>query len=438
MDFIKTNNHLVNTLLFPGSIMISSYDTETFVNNYSSDHDLDFDPDELQLLYIPFTSTKLLNVCNVPKYIPCLLKIARKNAGNVMVIHMHGNACDLNHISMCATRESYSLNCHYLIVEYPQYGISAGSPSESVIDEILYAVYDFVINQLRVPTHKVVLIGRSIGTGPVTKLAAVLQIEKRPVAAVILQSPYTSLRNAASDLVGTCISSSCMIERWENWKLLCRDQSSLACPVLLIHADQDQIIDAYHSEIMHAARLKLGLPSTLYIQKSTYDFVKNHNQYDYDTDVIIPSRDFLAKYVPFSGLWPLNLDQVKQYIIRPYDFPKFNMNKTKIWTIANCIRWSYCPCIACCESMIALTCNICNNCDNNDGFQYQPKSQRKINKEYPLINTEKVKRLIKKGSIRSKDVDKNKEERATINPILHETIIFDNDKKSGGAVVDIS
>ena len=411
--------------------MISSYDTETFINNYSSD----FDPDELHILYIPFISTKLLNVCNQPKYIPCLLKIARKNAGTTFVIHMHGNACDVNHISMCATRESYSLNCHYLIVEYPGYGICEGSPSQSLIDDMLYVVYDFVINQLRVPTHKVVLIGRSIGTGPVTKLAAVLQIEKRSVAAVILQSPYTSLRNAASDLVGTCISSSCMIERWETWKILARDQSSLACPVLLIHADQDQIIDVYHSESMHAARLKLGLPSTLYIQKSTYDFIKGHNHYDYDTDVIVPSRDFLAKYVHHSGLWPINLDKVKQYIIRPYDFPKFDMNKSKIWTISNCIRWSYCPCIACCELMTALTCNICNNCDNNDGFQYQPKSQRKLNTD-PLINTEKVKKFIKTGSIRSLDVDNNKEDRATINPILHETIIFDNDKKNGAPVIE--
>lgn len=436
MNCIKSNNQLVNTLTFPGSVMLSSYDTDTFVNNYSSDHDLDFDPDELQLLYIPFTShsNRILNICDAPKYIPSILQVARKNAGAVFVIHLHGNACDLGQVATCAKRESYSLNAHYLIVEYPKYGISDGTPSENLIDEIVYVVYNFVTNILRVPAHKIVLMGRSIGTGPVCKLASVLQLEKRNPAAIILQSPYSSLKYAASDLVGTCISS-CMLDRWENWKVLCNDQNSIKFPVLFIHADGDQIIDCHHSESMHAARLKAGLPSQIYIQKSTYDFIKGHNHYDYDADVIIPSRDFLAKYVPFSGFWGLNLDLIKQYIIKPYDFNNFNIAKSKIWTINNCIRWSACPYIACCEAAMALTCtalSVCNCNDDDNGFKYQPKSLRNQNAITTPNNMKKVKRFLKTGSIRSTleddDLNKNNDDRATRNPILHETIIFDVDE----------
>jgi len=427
MDFIKSNNHLVNTLLFPGSVMLSSYDTDTF-NDYNSD----FDPDELQLLYIPFHSEKIFNYCHAPKQIPAILQIARKNAASVFIIHLHGNACDIGQVSMCAKRESYSLNGHYMIVEYPSYGISNGISSENLVDEIVYAVYNFVTKILKVPSHKIVLMGRSIGTGPVCKLASVLEKGRHPPAAIILQSPYTSLKYAASDLVGPSISC-CMLDRWENWKVLCNDQNSIKIPVLFIHADGDQIIDCHHSESMHAARLKMGLPSHMYIQKSTYDFIKDHNHYDYDADVIIPSRDFLAKYVPFSGFWGINTDIIKQYVIKPYDFT-LEKGKSKIWTISNCIRWSICPYVACCEAGTALTCSalsVCNCHEDENRFKYLPKSLRNQISITTPNNMKKVKRFLKTGSIRSTleddDLSKNKED-ATRNPILHETIIFDVDE----------
>jgi hypothetical protein len=60
------------------------------------------------------------------------------------------------------------LNAHYLVVEYPGYGISNGLPSEELYDEVAFTVYKFVIENLKVPPSKVVLIGRSIGTGNIS------------------------------------------------------------------------------------------------------------------------------------------------------------------------------------------------------------------------------------------------------------------------------
>ena len=68
-------------------------------------------------------------------------------------------------VGICASRESYSLNAHYLVVEYPSYGISNGLPSEELYDEVAFSVYKFVVNELKVPPSRIVLIGRSIGTG---------------------------------------------------------------------------------------------------------------------------------------------------------------------------------------------------------------------------------------------------------------------------------
>ena len=80
-------------------------------------------------------------------------------------IHFHGNACDIAQIKICAERESYCFNAHYLLVEYPRFGISDGFPCEVTLDEVSKSVYDFVTNNLKVPHSRVVLLGRSIGTG---------------------------------------------------------------------------------------------------------------------------------------------------------------------------------------------------------------------------------------------------------------------------------
>jgi hypothetical protein len=63
MSCIKDHNQLVNTLLFPGSIMKSSYNHHSFNEE---------NPDS-QLLYIPIAP----NICNscicVPTFVPAVL-----------------------------------------------------------------------------------------------------------------------------------------------------------------------------------------------------------------------------------------------------------------------------------------------------------------------------------------------------------------------------
>lgn len=104
-------------------------------------------------------------IASSPTYIPAILVIGRNNQASMCCIHFHGNACDIAQIKICAERESYSFNAHYLLVEYPRFGISDGYPCEVTLDEVTKAAYDFVINNLNVPHSRIVLLGRSIGTG---------------------------------------------------------------------------------------------------------------------------------------------------------------------------------------------------------------------------------------------------------------------------------
>eukprot|EP01036_Dinobryon_divergens_P022941 gene22940-31246_t len=150
-------------------------------------------------------------------------------------------------------------------------------------------------------------------TGPVCSLASYLQALERPVAAVILQSPYTSIRDAASDLLGC--TSNLMLDRWQNWVHLVGNGNSsdvvIKSPVLLLHADNDKIINCNHSRLLHQYRTMLSLPSELFIQASTDTFVKGHNFFDYEKDVLQPAKSFLSRQVPAaSSLIALPLEVV--------------------------------------------------------------------------------------------------------------------------------
>jgi uncharacterized protein len=75
-----------------------------------------------------------------------------------------------------------------LLVEYPGYGRSTGSPSERSIRAALDAAYDRIAADPRVDRARIFGFGQSLGGGAICLLA-----RDRPLRALILQSTFTSL-----------------------------------------------------------------------------------------------------------------------------------------------------------------------------------------------------------------------------------------------------
>ena len=230
--------------------------------------------------------------------IPALLYINTSQKTTKFCINFHGNACDIGQISLCAEKEGRAYNAHYLLVEYPRFGVADGHPNEVTLNDTARSVYDFVTSEFGIKSSEVILIGRSIGTGPACVLASELQVQNTPPGALILQSPYSSLRDVTSDILG-CVHCF-LFDRWQTWKLLIGSEDDariIKCPVLFIHADNDRVISCHHSRLMHEYRAKCGLKSELFIQKSDDMFVKGHNFFDYDRDVVLPSADFILRHL---------------------------------------------------------------------------------------------------------------------------------------------
>jgi uncharacterized protein len=79
-----------------------------------------------------------------------------------------------------------------LAFDYRGYGASTGSPGEAALAEDAIAAYDW-LRARGVAAARIVVIGQTLGNAPAARLAA-----QRPVAGLVLVSPFASLPEAAA------------------------------------------------------------------------------------------------------------------------------------------------------------------------------------------------------------------------------------------------
>jgi pimeloyl-ACP methyl ester carboxylesterase len=150
-----------------------------------------------------------------------------------VVIFAHGNAELIDswpHEFIKLTRLGIGL----MLVEYPGYGRSAGSPSEKSITETFLVAYDTITARDDVDPSQVILFGRSLGGGAVCALS-----KYRKTKALILMSTFTSVRAMAkrylapSFLVRDPFDNQSAIEEYSG-------------KILIIHGKFDTIIPYSH------------------------------------------------------------------------------------------------------------------------------------------------------------------------------------------------
>jgi pimeloyl-ACP methyl ester carboxylesterase len=101
-----------------------------------------------------------------------------------LVVYHGGNAENVAWQALEPWPEEWSL----ALVNYRGYGASEGKPSERALLDDAELVFDALARRPDVDASRIVLVGRSLGSGVATDLAA-----KKPVRGVILVSPYDSM-----------------------------------------------------------------------------------------------------------------------------------------------------------------------------------------------------------------------------------------------------
>eukprot|EP00438_Fugacium_kawagutii_P027245 Skav214338 [mRNA] locus=scaffold86:371695:372675:+ [translate_table: standard] len=159
-----------------------------------------------------------------------------------MMMFFHANAEDLGLVyNFCSVlRDMFQVNV--LAVEYPGYGICQGTTSEANIIANAEAAMDFVTETLNVAENDILLLGRSLGTGPAIALAARYQ-----VAGVILVSPFASIKELFQRRVGRIAEF--LEDRFQNLALA----PKILSPTLIIHGLQDALVPPEHGRRIYAS-----------------------------------------------------------------------------------------------------------------------------------------------------------------------------------------
>lgn len=145
------------------------------------------------------------------------------------VIFAHGNGEVIDYW-VSALHGFQERGVSVLLVEYPGYGRSSGSPSEQSIRAAMDAAYDRLAADPRVDPARIFGFGQSLGGGAICLLA-----RDRPLRALILQSTFTSLDSFAASRLAPAFL---LRDHFDNLSVAKRFQG----PMLVIHGRQDRLI----------------------------------------------------------------------------------------------------------------------------------------------------------------------------------------------------
>jgi len=192
----------------------------------------------------------------------------------------HGNAEDLGDDRYWLEelrRSGFSVFAY----DYDGYGTSEGKASEKAVYQDEAAAYDFLAINLGTPPDRIIIFGRSVGTGPATYIAA-----RRPVAGLILQSPFVSAFRVLTRV------PLLPFDKFPNYKNI----AHVHCPVLIMHSRGDTVIGPWHGrKLFELARQ----PKQIFWAKSA-----DHNEMEMATGYFAALQTFagsLERGSPAAG-----------------------------------------------------------------------------------------------------------------------------------------
>ena len=157
--------------------------------------------------------------------------------GDPLVIYFGGNAEQVSWMLEEAAARTPGVG--WLLVDYRGYGSSGGAPSEQALVADALRWFDHVTT-----SRKIYVFGRSLGSGVAVQLAA-----QRPVAGVILVTPFDSLVDVARRHYPFLPVNWMLKHRFDSVSLA----PKIGAPLLCVVAMDDEIIPVEHAKRLHDA-----------------------------------------------------------------------------------------------------------------------------------------------------------------------------------------
>jgi pimeloyl-ACP methyl ester carboxylesterase len=218
-------------------------------------------------IYFPQTAavnTPLTRVDTGPDDLNVMASVhAPPGPGHDALVYFGGNGEDVTQ-SLQPLAEAFPEHAIYLL-HYRGYGASGGRPSEAAIQRDALALFDSAQQH----HGKVVVIGRSLGTGVAIRLAS-----QRPVARLVLVTPYDSLQELAVRQFPYFPVRWLLTDKFESWRYVAKVQA----PTLLIAAEHDEVIPRASTELLFS-RFKQGVASLHVLPRVSHNSISEHPLY---------------------------------------------------------------------------------------------------------------------------------------------------------------
>ena len=192
------------------------------------------------------------------------LNIGRRQFdGPKAVIYFGGNAEDVSG-SLPDLDAAFPEHALYLM-HYRGYGGSTGKPTEADLFADALALFDHVH-----ATHpQVTVIGRSLGSGVAVHLAS-----RRPVARVVLVTPYDSIAELAAQQFPVFPIRFILSDKFESW----RDAPQITAPTTLVTAQNDEVIPRASTDRL-LSRFKPGVARQIVIPATGHNTLSEDSAY---------------------------------------------------------------------------------------------------------------------------------------------------------------
>jgi fermentation-respiration switch protein FrsA (DUF1100 family) len=160
------------------------------------------------------------------------------------LIYCQGNAGNLSMRTEPLKQWLQHERTSVLIFDYPGFGKSAGTPTESGCYAAAQAAYDWLITTKKVPAERILIYGASLGGGVATDLAS-----GNPHRALILLMTFSSLPDAAGWHYPWLPTSWLMRNRFDNIDKIGRCSK----PIFIAHGTADRVVGFHLGERLYAA-----------------------------------------------------------------------------------------------------------------------------------------------------------------------------------------
>jgi uncharacterized protein len=167
-----------------------------------------------------------------------------------VVAIFHGNAGHIGN-RVFKARELVSEGFGVFLAGYRGFGGNAGSPGEVGFLRDAATQLGWLATR-GITGRRLVLYGESLGTAVAVRMACAAADQGRPVAGVVLETPFTSLADVAQHHYPLVPFRSIIVDRFDALPHV----ASVAAPLLILHGDRDDVVPQRLGRVLYDAAVE--------------------------------------------------------------------------------------------------------------------------------------------------------------------------------------